>query len=275
MKTNSFVTAVLAFAAVALVTDAVQASCESKRRVSHTGLDCMHAWWDNSPGWMAAGYSAGSESFCNPYIKNMKAKVDVRNLADRNFYMTGNQKVRGSSDTGKVRKISCCHDYGPCWKDEVSWNSQGEIHWRKSNTSTMTDGWAKVNTCGSADKFCKSGNNNTETWYCKNKWPDQKARDCSTYNCGGDHYCDVDDCTSKWDDSEASETCSRPNTITHDGTRWPSNCTVQGTICEGSDPTIPGVGTNLQQGLTIAVYRVDNLVNCAGRLKDEDDCDEE
>ena len=76
MKTNSLAAAVLAFAAVALVADAVQASCGSSRRVSHSDTNCMHAWWDNSPGWALLGYKAGAESFCSPDIARMKAKID-------------------------------------------------------------------------------------------------------------------------------------------------------------------------------------------------------
>ena len=134
----------------------------------------------------------------------------------------------------------------------------GYIKWRKTNTSTMTHGWAKVNTCSLADEFCKDGNNNTETWYCRKTWPARLASICA-YNCK-DHYCTVGDCNWHWERSDADDSCI-VDTMTYDGTNLSKpECTVTA-VCLNDNQETATVS------ITARMHYMDDLEYCNGQLQ--------
>ena len=74
----------------------VEDACRSWARMSHRTVDCMHAWWDNSPsvgGGRFIGSTHGVENFCADW-GTVVAHIDVKNRGDLHYHMDENKKYR-------------------------------------------------------------------------------------------------------------------------------------------------------------------------------------
>ena len=258
MKIGSLVAAVLAFVIAAIAADPVHASCESRYRVNKDRTSCLSG---SAKGveWNAKTQGSVTTSCAEtPYMPKMKVKVDIRGAADWTRTITGNI-TQGYKEWGSTRSQNCCHDYGPCWKNEVK---GPEITWRIIGDSSES-GTATLNTCRGADEFCADDKMEEKTWYCKKSFYEEH---CGSRHCGW-RYCDTGDCRWHWDQSDASDTCTRLySSWSHESKR----CIFNARCIKGEDPT----NTKFNETYVVKVSDADDLVNCNGTLQDEDaECD--
>lgn len=251
--------AVLAIAVAATAADPVHASCESKYRVHEDDTPCFEGEWDNTE-WNTKTQGAVHNLCAGRYIPKMKVKIDLRNRSDINIYLTQDKWAKGYGKmSGYTRGQYCCHDYGPCWKNEVK---GPDITWRVIGDRSDT-GEVRIDTCREADEFCEDDKMNTKTWFCKKKSLYEEY--CGVRNCG-DRYCDVGDCKWAFSQSQAAEHCRL-------GLAWWKNGEKH---CKFHAFCLPA---NLM-GERHGVYHkkpwdINDLVNCDGRLQDEDEeCDQ-
>ena len=117
-----------------------QHACAPSYRISHGNLECVSAWWDNTPPastGVAGGSTYGAENKCSDF-GDIVANIDLKNVGDRHFHLNSSSKERGRSSYHNVRDITCCVDKSDfCYKQQVE-KDNGKIKvW--SGTGTTMD----------------------------------------------------------------------------------------------------------------------------------------
>ena len=138
-----------------------------------------------------------------------------------------------------------------CDEPEITWHILDDVHWCNidANCSPARRG-AEDNR-----EPRKAFNYSTELTDYYSCLDDLQEGECSGNNwgvCGGDRYCDTEDCKWHFDRSPAAETCTdRTATVTGS-----AQCNLTAT-CEGqAEATM----------LTVGVWDADDVVNCGGVL---------
>ena len=185
-------------------------ACNKWARISHGDVDCMNAWWDNSPP-VSAGVGAGStfgiESFCFDW-GTVVAHIDIKNATDRHGHMTNLGRLNGNITHHDVRNISCCIDDSDlCYQNQVK-PKDGWIAHIEVSGSSWTSTSVKVDTHWKRYDFCQenpgyiycTANVSGDVW---NRPDTPRCAEDNSCSCG-DHVCSAESCDAEWDTWQAS-----------------------------------------------------------------------
>lgn len=182
-------------------------ACNNWARISHSDVDCMHAWWDNSPP-VSAGVGAGStygvESYCSEW-GTVVANIDIKNAEDRHVHMYNIGRWTAKVSHHDIRNISCCIDDSDlCYKNQVRpKDGQDQIAHITVSGSSWTSTSVKVDTHWKRYDFCQQ---NPSYIYCTanvsgdvwNKPDTPRCAEDNSCSCG-DHVCSAESCDAEWD----------------------------------------------------------------------------
>ena len=172
--------------------------------ISHSDASCLHGWWDNTPPastGVAGGSTWGLQSQCSDW-GSVYGRVRIPN--DKYGYrLTSSSKKRGYALYRNVSSIKCCPTKGElCHKSQVK-KLSGKI--KVWNDSTNRYDRVEVRTHGQRYAYCAA---NPDTIYCEHNLDGDAF---TTPVCSNEQgSCTVDDCTSGWNDSDASDDCTTP-----------------------------------------------------------------
>ena len=236
------------------IEQAFGSNCENSHRLPLNQVDCLHAWWDNTPPpstGVSGGSTYGAQSFCSGY-GDVVTKIDIRHAPDRTITLSNSSKWKGSSAVSDVNTITCCADKSDlCLKTQVE-HDDGFIAYYDVSDAAFES--VDVRTHEKRYNFCQE---HSDAIYCEI----DPENDANIPLICGNRDCTLGDCNWHWDRSDAADTC-RVIDMTFDGSnlRLPK-CTVS-TLCENADQTRGRNST-----ITVNVWQVDDLQECDLELK--------
>ena len=240
-------------------------ACNNSYRIYHGDSDCMHAWWNNSPKFstgVAGGSTWGVQSFCSEW-GHVKAHVDIKSFHDSHITLRDGDKHREKSGLVKINGITCCANFEICHKQQVEKDSRGYIKVYSGTGTHYND--VDVRTAEKRQHFCSRSENRGGV-YCRNNLDGDALG--TPENCG-DHYCDVGDCRSHFEQSDAYETCQdyrgrEGPTYTISATDGSSQTCTVAAYCVYSATQNPFTGAYnwARKTLVSEVRNLDEAVNC-------------
>ena len=270
MTMRSLAAALLGLAIAAAAADPVHASCESKYRILKENTACLTGWWKHKTHF--GKYTKGGvKNECE--MGTMKVKIDISGGADHTIYeAVDDNQTRYGWKWGQTDSQNCCHDYGPCWENELG-SVEDSIHWRIPGTGPdqTPDSGRYYGTeiakggCVEADKFCDKDKMD-KTWFCRKSFVEARKLwgECGPYDCG-DRYCGWGDCKYQWGQSVANDTCD----LRAGGEfKWKAKCKLKVRCIKGVDDN--GDLAYRDSTWEDSMWKADDLVNCAGKPKHED-----
>ena len=233
-----------------LVIGEAEGACESNHRLSHSEVDCLHAWWDNTPS-ASTGVPGGSTvaaiSNCSIY-GTVVAKIDIRHRSDWTWHLENSSTRRGKLAFNDIRGVSCCRDISDlCLRRQVEANPDGRIV--VYNTSSASYDAVDVSTRIKRYEFCQD---NPDNIYCV---VDPKGDAYWEPNCG-DHDCTMGDCSWQWNKSDAAETCTKEDMGFSGHNFWSPQCDIA-TNCRSADGS-----RSVRSRVFVTLWDMDDLQKC-------------
>ena len=259
--------------------------CGETIRHDHTYATCLTASWDNS-----AGPSYAIQNNCSSY-----GNVDVRittsgdNIRDYIWILTDGNTHTYTLTSGSITGAYCCFDQSDlCHKNQVEADSRGRIRQIYYEGSESGFNLIDVSTHQLRYDFCQA---NSDDIYCTvdpsgdaNTDPNAECNEDTDPPCNcDDHYCKVEDCTSAYENSQASDSCTNDMFSNHSMSISATNGSSQNCTMEGQcrarietvnrDPEPPyqrWVWDDVE--ITTDVENMDDLRNCGGALTTDASC---
>ena len=254
--------------------------CGNAYRIPVSDATCLSA------SWSGATYSITHE--CKDY-GTLAARVDKISCRDVLLFFDAGDDSYSTTKTCHVRKITCCLDRSEiCYTNQVEADSRGRITVVENSNGTVTAGWATVSTHQQRYDFCQD---NPDNIYCEvdpqgdaNTDPNAECNEDTDPPCNcGDHYCKVEDCTSAYEESQASDSCTNDMFSNHSMSISATNGSSQDCTMEGQcmarietvnrDPEPPyqvWIWDDVE--ITTDVENMDDLRNCGGALTTDASC---
>ena len=262
--------------------------CEQAYRIPTSEATCLSASFNNSYNASNMGYYYSVSTQCGDY-GTVVVRADRISSGDTMANLTAESSEDSGYANAKHRPFTCCLDQSDlCYKNQVEADSRGRITVVENSNGTVTAGWATVSTHQQRYDFCQDNPNNI---YCTND-PSGDANTDPNAECNedtdppcncGDHYCKVEDCTSAYEESQASDSCTNDMFSDHSMSISTTNGSSQDCTMEGQcmarietvnrDPEPPyqrWVWDDVE--ITTDVENMDDLRNCGGALTTDASC---
>ena len=262
-------------------------ACSEAMRIPTHEATCLHSSWDNSPASGASSFAAASVCYWDNAV--VKAHVDLKNCTDGHFVLDSAEYEYGSSSICDVRKITCCLTASDlCYTNQILPDSRGRIRSITIDGPVVTGTFVDVSTHQKRYNFCSE---NADDIYCEvdphgdvNTDPNAECNEDTDPPCNcGDHYCKVEDCTSAYENSQASDSCTNDMFSNHSMSISATNGSSQDCTMDGQcrarietvnrDPEPPyqrWVWDDVE--ITTDVENMDDLRNCGGALTTDASC---
>jgi hypothetical protein len=197
-------------------------------RIPHGEADCLSASWDNA----GTGSTYSVQNLCSDYgtvAARITVEYDSARPSGYNAYsatrlLSGSSSFSTTLTHADVTNVYCCRgDSDICYRSQVE-EDDGRITSLSVSGATVTETEVDVSTYTRRYAFC---NDNSSDIYCV---VDPEG-DALLANCA-DGPCDVDDCNSQWDLSDASDDCTVESMGFIDDYDNPE-CTIDATCDDG------------------------------------------